>query len=81
MGQLAISLVLVVVALNVAILIYARTATRGAEIALRTALGASRGRIVTQLFIEALVLAVVPALVGLALGHTRSSSATGSGPD
>jgi predicted permease len=69
MGQLVVSLVLVVVALNVAILIYARTANRAAEIALRTALGANRGRIVTQLFIEALVLAVVPALAGLALGQ------------
>ena len=35
----------------------------------RTALGASRGRIVTQLFVEALVLSLVPALLGLALGQ------------
>ena len=69
MAQLTISLVLVVVAFNVAILIYARTATRRAEIALRTALGASRGRVVSQLFMEALVLTVVPALLGLALGQ------------
>jgi putative ABC transport system permease protein len=69
MGQLMISLVLIVVALNVAILLYARTATRRGEIAVRTALGASRGRIVAQLFVEALVLAVVPALLGLALGQ------------
>jgi predicted permease len=69
MGQLAVSLVLVVVALNVAILLYARTATRQGEIAVRTALGASRGRIVAQLFVEALVLSLVPALLGLALGQ------------
>jgi putative ABC transport system permease protein len=69
MIQLTISLVLIVVALNVAILLFARTATRRGEIAVRTALGASRGRIVTQLFIEALVLAVVPALLGLALAQ------------
>jgi predicted permease len=67
--QLAVSLVLVIVALNVAILLYARTATRRREIAVRTALGASRGRIVSQLFIEALVLSLVPALLGLALGQ------------
>ena len=36
---------------------------------MRTALGASRGRIVTQLFVEALVLSLVPALLGLALGQ------------
>jgi predicted permease len=69
MQQLIVSLVLIVVALNVAILLYARTATRRAEIAVRTALGASRGRIVTQLFVEALVLSVPPAVLGLALGQ------------
>jgi predicted permease len=69
MGQLMISLVVIVVALNVAVLLYARTATRRGEIAVRTALGASRGRIVTQLFMEALVLALAPALLGLALGQ------------
>ena len=69
MVQLTISLVLIVVALNVAILLYARTATRRGEIAVRTALGASRGRIVTQLFVEALVLALVPAFLGLALAQ------------
>ena len=36
---------------------------------MRTALGATRGRIVSQLFIEALVLSLVPALLGLALGQ------------
>ena len=69
MGQLMMTLVLIVIALNVAILLYARTATRRGEIAVRTALGASRGRIVSQLFIEALVLSLVPALLGLALGQ------------
>ena len=67
--QLTISLVLIVVALNVAVLLYARTATRRGEIAVRTALGASRGRIVTQLFVEAMVLALLPGLLGLALGQ------------
>ncbi len=69
MGQLTVSLVLVVVALNVAILLYARTANRRGEIAVRTALGASRARIVSQLFVEALVLAAVPAVLGLALAQ------------
>ena len=77
MMQLTVSLVLIVVALNVAILLYARTATRRGEIAVRTALGASRGRIVTQLFIEALVLALVPALLGLALGQYAIEIGTG----
>jgi predicted permease len=56
---------LVLVCLNVAILVYTRTAMRQAEIGLRTALGASRGRIVTQLFIEAFVLSLVAALAGV----------------
>jgi putative ABC transport system permease protein len=58
-------MLLLVVCANVATLVFARTATRGWEITVRTALGASRGRIVTQLFIEALVLAGVGATLGL----------------
>ena len=54
-----------VICANVATLVFARTATRGWEITVRTALGASRGRIISQLFIEALVLAGVAAIVGL----------------
>lgn len=63
--QLAISMLLVVVSANVAVLIYARTATRTGEIAVRSALGASRRRLVSQLFIEAFVLSSLAALVGL----------------
>ena len=63
--QVAISLLLVVVSVNVAILVYARTATRAGEIAVRSALGASRTRVVTQLFVEALVLSATAAVVGL----------------
>jgi predicted permease len=58
-------LLLAVVCTNVATLVFARTATRGWEIAIRNALGASRVRIVTQLFVEALMLAVIAAVVGL----------------
>ena len=54
--QAMLGLLLVIVAINVAILIYARTATRQGEIAVRTALGASRRRIVGELFTEALAL-------------------------
>lgn len=67
--QLTISMLLVVVAVNVAILVYARTATRQGEIAVRTALGASRRRVVSQLFVEALVLAALAAGAGLALAQ------------
>src|SRR4026209_100106 len=56
-----------VVAVNVAILVYARVVTRLGEIAVRTALGASRRRILAQLFVEALVLALVGTVSGLVL--------------
>ena len=65
--QVAIILMLVVVCVNVAILVYARTATRQGEIAVRGALGASRRRIVLQLFVEALLLAGVAAAAGVGL--------------
>jgi putative ABC transport system permease protein len=64
--QVLVSLVLVIIGINVAILVYARTATRSAEIAVRTAMGASRKRVVSQLFAEALVLSTVSAILGLA---------------
>lgn len=67
--QLAIALTVIIVALNVAILVYARTAVRRSEIAVRTALGASRARIVGQLFIEAVALSLPPALIGLAIAQ------------
>jgi putative ABC transport system permease protein len=63
-------LLLAIVCTNVATLVFARTATRGWEIAVRNALGASRSRIVSQLFIEALVLAGIAAVVGLLVAKT-----------
>lgn len=67
--QLIATLLLVVVAMNVAVISYARVATRRGEIAVRSALGASRARIVVQLFVEALVLSSLAALVGLLIAH------------
>ena len=58
-------LVLMIACMSVGTLVYARTATRESEIALRSALGASRSRIITQLFVESLVLASLAAVVGL----------------
>jgi putative ABC transport system permease protein len=58
-------MLLAVICTNIATLVFARTATRGWEIVMRNALGASRGRIVTQLFLEALVLAGLAAVFGL----------------
>ena len=55
----------VVVCSTVALLLFARAAARETELLVRSALGASRRRIVTQLFAEALVLAGVATIVGL----------------
>ncbi|HWJ14127.1 MAG TPA: ABC transporter permease, partial [Gemmatimonadaceae bacterium] len=60
---------LAVMCTNIATLVFARTATRTWEITVRSALGASRGRIVAQLFCEALVLASVGTIVGLLLSR------------
>jgi predicted permease len=55
-----------VVCSTVALLLFARAASRETEIVVRSALGASRGRIVMQLFAEALALAGLATVVGLA---------------
>jgi predicted permease len=67
--QSMISMLALIVAVNVGVLVYARTATRLREIAVRTALGASRRRIVGQLFIEALVLSAAASAAGIGLAR------------
>ena len=71
--HLGVTMLLVVIGTNVAILVYARTASRTGEIAVRSALGASRGRIVGQLFAEALVMSLVASAAGLAMGWVALS--------
>jgi putative ABC transport system permease protein len=50
---------------NVAMLLFARAVSRERELLVRAALGANRGRLITQFFAEALVLCAVGAVVGL----------------
>jgi predicted permease len=57
---------------NIAILVYARTITRREEFAARTALGASRRRIVVQVFVELLVLTAVAGSAGFLLAREYS---------
>jgi predicted permease len=61
---------------NIAILVYARTVTRRDEFTVRTALGASRGRIVMQIFVEVLVLAAGAGIAGFLLAGEFSGRLT-----
>lgn len=63
-------LILILACANVAALMFARTALREGEIVVRTALGASRGRVMGQLFTEALVLTSAAAVLGLVAART-----------
>ncbi len=77
----AVALLLVIMAANLALLMLTRYVARALELAMRSALGATRGRVLRQLLVESLLPSLAGAALAMAIGQVTTRGLLAAIPD